>query len=94
MHKKKRTSVVLRVLVLLFLVSSIVSLGGLEMDLLRVKKDVATKEKSLQEAKIRLETLQNLLDKGTERDFIEKAARDRLGYVYADEDIYIDISGK
>ena len=35
----------------------------------------------------------NLLENGNDADFIERAAREKLGYVYPDEHKYIDISG-
>ena len=35
----------------------------------------------------------NMLENSTDEDFIERAAREKLGYVYADEHKFIDISG-
>ena len=37
--------------------------------------------------------LEDLLDGDSHTEIIEKAAREKLGYVYSDEIIYIDISG-
>lgn len=34
-----------------------------------------------------------MLEDGSKTKIIEKAARERLGYVYPDEQIFIDISG-
>jgi cell division protein FtsB len=47
--------------------------------------------KAAEEANI--EELRTLLESGSKEQMIEKAARERLGYVYADEEIYVDISG-
>jgi cell division protein FtsB len=43
---------------------------------------------------LREEEILYLLDSGNEKDLIEKAARERLGYYYPDEVSYQDISGK
>ena len=42
---------------------------------------------------IKKSELTELLEEGSQADIVEKAARERLGYVYSDEVIYIDISG-
>ena len=34
-----------------------------------------------------------MLDSDSDTQLIEKAARERLGYIYADEQVFIDISG-
>ena len=36
---------------------------------------------------------ENLLKNANENDIIERIARERLGYVYPDEQVFIDISG-
>jgi len=41
-----------------------------------------------------IDELEKLLDNGSHAELIERAARERLGYVYSDEQIFIDISGK
>lgn len=40
-----------------------------------------------------IEELKAILAEGSESKIIEKAARERLGYVYPDEQVFIDISG-
>lgn len=54
-------------------------------------------EKELKEYKTSLELtikeIQELLDSDSHAAIIEKAAREKLGFVYSDEEIYIDISG-
>lgn len=95
MKKKngKRESLILRVVLLVFSVyviyllcanyTELVSVTG-QRKQLEIEK--AEKEKIVRECN-------NLLENGTEKDFIERAARDKLGYVYPDEQVFIDISG-
>ena len=40
-----------------------------------------------------LQKAQRLLETGDEKELIERAARERLGYVYPDEQVFIDPSG-
>ena len=89
---KKRRSVILRILLLVFAVYTAFSLVSLQMELVSAKKELSEKQAILSEKKARINELNDLLENGTEKELIEKAARDRLGYVYPDEQIYIDPS--
>jgi len=40
-----------------------------------------------------IEQLRALLESDSDTQIIEKAARERLGYIYSDEQVFIDISG-
>ena len=40
-----------------------------------------------------IDELRAVLADGSEKKMIEKAARERLGFVYPDEQVFIDISG-
>ena len=42
----------------------------------------------------RLPSTTILAENGNDKDYIERAARDRLGYVYANEEVFTAISGK
>ena len=55
----------------------------------------------VQEQKQKIEELQlsnkakeSILNNPSKKDIIEIAARDRLGYAYPDEKVFVDISGK
>jgi len=89
---KKRKSVLLRLILLLFSVYIVVSLGNLQIELINSRKELESLAVEQAEKSIKVNELVTLLDNGTEADFIEKAARERLGYVYADEQVYIDLS--
>ncbi|MEG1887595.1 MAG: septum formation initiator family protein [Oscillospiraceae bacterium] len=90
---KKRKSIILRVAVLLFAVYVVISLGKLQMELLNTRKELGTLQVTRDEKTIKVNELMRLLENGTEADFIERTARDRLGYVYADEQVFVDLSG-
>lgn len=93
MKKKKDRSVILRVLVLLVSVYLIYSLSSLWTDLAEGKKKLDDYNQQIAETDRKINEYKNLLNEGNEAKIIEKAARDRLGYVFADEQVYIDVSG-
>lgn len=93
-RKNKRKSFFLRLVLLGFSIYTIVSLGRLQIELVNSRKELEHQTAKEAEIKLRNQELLNLLNNGTERDFIERAARDRLGYVYADEQVFEDLSGK
>lgn len=92
-EKKAGKSILLRLAVLAFAVYMIISLTSLWSQLVVSKKELGELEKDAKERELKISELSRLLEDGDETEIIEKAARERLGYVYADEQVYVDISG-
>lgn len=92
-NQKKRGSVLLRIAAVAVAVYMIVSLCTLWQNLVNEQNSLAQLQKIKAEKISQIESLTALLESGNENEIIEKAARERLGYVYADEQVYIDISG-
>ena len=90
---KRQSSIILRVVLLIFAVWMIYYLGSLIKDYTSVQKQYDAVAARRDELKLEVEQKANMLENGNDTDFIERAARERLGYVYADEHVYIDISG-
>ncbi len=90
---RKKRSVIRKVLLFVVSVYLLYSLGDLQVQLINQRKEynALNEQKKVMEQKI--SELSRLLEDGTEADIIEKAARERLGYVYADEQVFVDISG-
>ncbi len=93
MKKKKDRSIILRVLVLCVSVYLIYSLSSLWTELADGKKKLDEYNEQIAETERKIDEYKNLLAEGNEVKIIEKAARDRLGYVFADEQVFIDVSG-
>ena len=90
---KRQSSIILRVVLLIFAVWMIYYLGSLIKDYTSVQKQYDAVAARRDELKLEVEQKANMLENGNDADFIEREARERLGYVYADEHVYIDISG-
>ena len=83
-------SLILKAVVLIFAVYVVVNLIILETQLISNNQTLTKKQQELQATNAHIEELQKMLDNGEEQAFIEKAARERLGYVYPDEQVFID----
>ena len=90
---KRKKSVIVRLIVLGVSVYMVAMLIGLGNQLARDRETLAQYESQRDALKLENEELRALLDSDSHADIIEKAARERLGFVYSDEEIYIDISG-
>ncbi len=90
---RKRKSIVFRLIVIAFCCIMIYNLFSLQSTLSESKQELFDLQQQISQVSATNEELTQLLANGTEQDFIERAARERLGYVYADEEVYTDISG-
>ena len=90
----RKRSIILRLGIFVFAVFMVLSMGRLQVELVQKKDRLSAAKKQLEATELKIEELQNLLENGEESDFIERVARERLGYVYSDEEVYTDISGK
>ena len=92
--KKRHKSVILRLLLLAFSVYILISLINYQVQLTNHRRDLAEKQSTLEAKNLEVSELERLLESGTESQLIERAARERLGYVYPDEQVYVDLSGQ
>lgn len=94
MAQKRKKSVLWRLLIIGISVYMIVTLVGLWSDLSDSRATLKELEAQAVMKETEIEELEKLLEDGSHSELIERAARERLGYVYSDEQIFIDISGK
>ena len=92
-RKQNNKSIILRVLVLGVCVYMLVTLAGLWNTLNQSKAKLASLKEQYASEQNDIEELQAVLNDDSDSKIIEKAARERLGYVYSNEEVYIDISG-
>ena len=95
MKKKKRNnkSILLRLMILGVFVNMIATLSGLWNTLNKSRKELDALKEQYAAEQNDIEELRAMLEDGSESKIIEKAARERLGYIYPDEQVFIDISG-
>ena len=90
---KRRKSITVRVVVLGVSIYMVATLIGLGNELVKAKIELAEFEKKRDSLSLTVDEYKALLESDSHAAIIEKAARERLGYVYSDEEVYIDISG-
>ena len=88
---KRRGSIIIRVVLLLFSVWMIFYLGSLIKSYSSYQNELASRTAVRDELALEVEEKSTLLETGDDKDFIEKAAREKLGYVYPNEHEYIDV---
>ena len=71
----------------------IATLSGLWNTLNKSRKELDELKEQYAAEQNDIEELRAMLEEGSESKIIEKAARERLGYIYPDEQVFIDISG-
>lgn len=91
--KRKNKSILLRVMILGVFVYMIATLSGLWNTLNNSRKELDDLNAQYAEEQNDIEELRAMLEDGSQSKIIEKAARERLGYIYPDEQVFIDISG-
>lgn len=90
---KKNKSIILRLFILGVCAYFTVTLAGLWNSLNESKAELAELQAEYAAQENDIEQLRALLDSDSNTQLIEKAARERLGYIYSDEQVFIDISG-
>jgi len=93
MSKKNNKSYFVRFLVLGVCVYLVATLTSLLSTLNESKSQLALLEEQYAAEKNTIEELRTMLENDEDYAIIEKAATERLGYVYSDEQVFIDISG-
>lgn len=91
--RKQNKSIILRLLIVGVCVYMIATLAGLWNTLAEKQEEKAKTQEEINIMENEIKELKELLEEGSESRIIEKAARERLGYVYPDEQVFVDISG-
>lgn len=90
---KKSKSIILRLFILLVCGYFTITLGSLWGSLNDSVKELNTLKQQLAADENEVKELRAMLEAESDTPLIEKAARERLGYIYSDEQVFIDISG-
>ncbi len=96
--RKKRSNLgrykaVAALLVFVLAAYTVFSMVSLQSELSAVRATLSEKKQTLEEKSAENKQLRELLENGSQKELIERAAREKLGYVYAGEEIFENISG-
>ena len=90
---KRRGSIIVRAGLFIFAIWMIFYLGSLIKEYNSQQSILNSVSAKRDQLKMEVAEMSRMLENSDDIEFIEKAARERLGYVYSNEHIYIDISG-
>lgn len=91
--QRKQKSILLRLFILFVCGYFAVTLGSLWGKLNDSVDELEDLKAQLAEEETEVEELREVLNADSNIPLIEKAARERLGYIYSDEQVFVDISG-
>lgn len=89
----KNKSILLRVAAFIFIGFLVVNLGYQQIDYSTKARQLEAQQKEKEEKTMIKEELTRLLETSGDKEFIENAARQKLGYVYPNERVYYDSWG-
>ncbi len=91
-EKKNSRSFILTLAIIAVMGYFVISLISLQMDIRDKQREVTEAQQVQQEKQAENEELEQFLTDGDESSYIERIARDVLGYVLPGERVYYDIS--
>ncbi|MBO5973869.1 MAG: septum formation initiator family protein [Clostridia bacterium] len=94
MRKKKRVSIAIKLFVVLFALYSAVQLVSLQVKISAKKQEQEDLKLQLEQQKTYNDRLEDMLNSGYDEDYIASLAREKFGYGYSGEQVYIDQSSK
>ena len=95
--KKEKASIkkiIVIVALSIFLLYVLVSIITIQIDINQRKQELAALNAQLENQQILNSELADMIDSGEIEDYLVRIAREKYGYVFPDEEVYIDISGK
>ncbi len=90
---RKKRSIILKFMILAVCIYMLATLSNLWSTLSESKAELDALKLQYSNEQKTIEELKALLKDESNQQIIEKAARERLGYIYSDEQVFIDISG-
>lgn len=92
-RKKRKANWFVRLFMLCFVTYVAVSLIGMQVEVTSKRRQLLALQQNVEQQKMVNAEMQRDLNGDTDEDYIERIARDKLGYAYPDEKIFIDRSG-
>ena len=91
--KKRRIPIPIKMVIIVVCGFSVVSTIGLQADIAARKHDLADLNARITEQQLQNRKLTAMVEAGKDDQYMEKVAREKWGYVYPDERVFVDVSG-
>ena len=93
MDKKKKTNPIVKICLTAFTFYIVICLVDSQIDISKKRDELESINEKIAIQKVDNKKLERIINSEEDDEYIEKLARDKLGFAYPDEKIYIDISG-
>lgn len=87
---KTKKNIIIRVGIISFLIYTVVSLITIQIDIQNKKNDIALVNEELKQLEYINQELISTLKSGTNNEYIMRIAREKLGYAFPEEKVFID----
>lgn len=91
--KKRKRSIILELAVVVVAVYFVASYVQIQVQINEASQKCDEVSAACDEQQMKNKELQRLLDSGSEEEYIERVAREQLGYVKPDEKVFYDVAG-
>lgn len=91
--KSRNGNIIIKLILIAFAIFALLTLAKLQVQLFEEREELAALKQEKAEKQATQEELEDLKKNGTKSDLIEKAARDKLDYVYKDDIVINDTTG-
>lgn len=90
--RRKSHHLIFKLAVLVFVIAAVGKLVSLQVDIAQKKRELTTLETQKEQLSKENKDLQELLDSGMTDEYVEKIAREKLGYVSPHERVFVDVT--
>ncbi len=92
-RKRRRSNILVRIAILCIITYAALALIGTQVQVSAKRRQLKALEADIQRQELLNAEAARLLSLGDDEKYIERIARDKLGFAYPDERIFIDRSG-
>lgn len=93
-QKKSNKSKILRVAIFAFCAYIAVSLTVMQIDISKRKSQLQSVQQEIEEQTYLNQEFENILKFGADSDYIMRIVREKLGYAFPDERVFVDYNRK
>ena len=91
--KRKPKNLMFRICIFVFVAYAVVLLIDMQINLAQRRRQLVELEQRVEIQRIANKELERQLAQGADEQYVERIAREMLGFINPDETVYIDISG-
>lgn len=93
-QRKAKKSKIMRIALLAFFIYVVVSFTIMQLDISKRKESLNAIQTQIDEQEYLNKEIKSILDSGTDAEYITRIAREKLGFVFPEERVFVDPNRK